>query len=64
MKEYKDAMINLLKVKSIVTILMTVLFGYQIITGTITDDFMTIYLIVISFYFGTQTQKNANNKEE
>lgn len=63
MKEYKDAFINLLKVKSLVTIMMTLLFGYQIVTGTITDDFMTIYLIVISFYFGTQTQKSANAKE-
>ena len=48
---------NLLSVKSIVTLILTVVFAYQSITGSISQDFMTIYAVVIAFYFGTQSQK-------
>lgn len=48
----------LLSVKSIVTIVLTGVFAYLAIIGTIAgSDFLTIFLIVISFYFGTQSQK-------
>ena len=48
----------LLSVKSIVTIVLTAVFAYLPITGTISGtDFLTIFLMVISFYFGTQSQK-------
>jgi len=48
---------NLLSVKSIVTLVLTVVFAYQAVTGTISQDFMTIYAVIIAFYFGTQSQK-------
>ena len=48
---------NLLSVKSIVTLITTGVFAYLAIKGQVNQDFMTIYLIIISFYFGTQTQK-------
>lgn len=48
---------NLLSVKSIVTLVLTCVFAYQSITGTISQDFMTIYAVIIAFYFGTQSQK-------
>lgn len=59
---------NLLSVKSIVTLILTVVFAYQSVTGTISQDFMTIYAVIIAFYFGTQSQKvqdaiNSNTKE-
>lgn len=48
----------LLSVKSIVTISLTGVFAFLAITGTVTgSDFLTIFLMVISFYFGTQSQK-------
>ena len=48
----------LLSVKSIVTITLTGVFAFLAITGTVTgSDFLTIFLMVISFYFGTQSQK-------
>ena len=48
----------LLSVKSIVTIVLTAVFAYLSIVGTISGtDFLTIFLMVISFYFGTQSQK-------
>lgn len=48
---------NLLSVKSIVTIVLTVVFAYMAITNNISQDFMTIYAVIIAFYFGTQSQK-------
>ena len=27
------------------------------VTGNISQDFMTIYAVIIAFYFGTQSQK-------
>lgn len=48
---------NLLSVKSLVTIVLTIVFAYMAVTGKISQDFMTIYAVVISFYFGTQSQK-------
>lgn len=47
----------LLSVKSLVTLVLTGVFAYQAITGNISQDFMTIYAVIIAFYFGTQSQK-------
>lgn len=48
---------TLLSVKSIVTITLTAVFAYMAVTGGISQDFMTIYAVIIAFYFGTQSQK-------
>ena len=49
---------NLLSVKSLVTLLLTVVFTVLALRGDITgNDFMTIFLMVVTFYFGTQSQK-------
>lgn len=49
---------NLLCVKSIVTIILTVVFAYLSITGKVSEqDFLTIFSVVIAFYFGTQSQR-------
>ena len=48
---------NLLSVKSLVTLTLTVVFAYMAVTGQISQDFMTVYAVVIAFYFGTQSQK-------
>lgn len=49
---------NLMSVKSIVTLVLTGVFAYMAVTGNISQDFMTIYAVIIAFYFGTQSQKN------
>lgn len=55
---------NLLCVKSIVTIVLTVVFAYMAVTGKISDqDYLTIFSVVIAFYFGTQSQR-LNDKVE
>ena len=51
---------NLLSVKSLVTLVLTVVFAYQAIGGSISQDFMTIYAVIIAFYFGSQSQKVQN----
>lgn len=51
---------NLLSVKSIVTMVLTAVFAYMAVTNQITQDFMTIYAVIIAFYFGTQSQKVQN----
>lgn len=51
---------NLLSVKSLVTLILTSVFAYMAITSQISQDFMTIYAVIIAFYFGTQSQKTQN----
>ena len=57
----------LMSVKSLVTIVLTVVFAYMAVCGNISQDFMTIYAVISAFYFGTQSQKvqdAMDNKEE
>ena len=51
---------RLLTVKSLVTLMLTLVFAFLALRGAIDQDFMTIYAVIISFYFGTQSQKDEN----
>ena len=51
---------NLLSVKSLVTLILTAVFAYMAVTEKISQDFMTVYAVVIAFYFGTQSQKQQD----
>lgn len=54
----KEAILNLLKVKSLVTLACTGLLIYAVIKGIVDGKyFETVYTTVIAFYFGTQYQK-------
>ena len=57
MELMKKRLANLLSVKSLVTLTLTAVFAYMSVTGQISQDFMTIYAVIIAFYFGTQSQK-------
>ncbi len=48
---------NLLSVKSLVTLMLTAVFAVMALRSAISQDFMTVYAVVIAFYFGTQSQK-------
>ena len=48
---------NLLSVKSLVTLTLTAVFAVLALGGVISQDFMTVYAVIIAFYFGTQSQK-------
>ena len=59
MEEIRNRMAKLLCVKSIVTILLTAVFGILAVTGRVEQEFMTIYAVIISFYFGTQHERSG-----
>lgn len=53
----------LLSVKSIITMCMVAVFTVLSLRGTISEnDFNTIFLMVISFYFGTQSERKGANE--
>lgn len=56
---------NLLTVKSVVTILLTAVFAYLAVVGRISgEQFLTIFSVVIAFYFGTQYEKGKGGDQE
>lgn len=52
---------RLLSVKSIVTLVLTAVFAYLAVAGDISQEFMMVYTVVISFYFGSQAEKIAGS---
>lgn len=53
---------NLLKIKSIITILTTLAFIILLFKdGSIPQEFQLIYTTIIAFYFGTQTGAGKND---
>ena len=60
MELLKTRLANLLCVKSIVTITLTAVFAYLAVTGHVsTDQFLTVFTVVIAFYFGVQAEKKS-----
>lgn len=57
MYQIMDRVSRLLTIKSIVTLALTLVFAVLSLTGRITQDFLTVYTVVIAFYFGTQSVK-------
>ena len=55
MENIKKRLGNLLAVKSLVTITLTVIFAVLALRESISgSEFLTIFTVVIGFYFGTQ----------
>lgn len=60
----KAKLVKLLDVKSLVSLGLTAVFVVLSVQGRISaEQFITIYTVIISFYFGTQYEKNKNQKE-
>lgn len=56
----KDRFANLLTIKSLVTLAMTLVFCILALRGVLSgQDFLTVFTTVIAFYFGTQTIRGA-----
>ena len=65
MDELRVRLGKLLAVKSIVTIVLTGVFAYLTCTGGVTaDQFLTVFTVVIAFYFGTQAEKRSQEPAE
>ena len=61
MKELGKNLANLVKVKTIVTLVIIAVFGYLALTGEIeSENVMYVVTTVIAFYFGTQHEKKGN----
>ena len=63
MDMWKNRISKLMTVKSIVTLVLTGVFAFMAVNGVISQDFMTIYAVIIAFYFGTQTAKAESSKD-
>lgn len=62
MENLKKRLANLLAVKSLVTITLTVVFAVLALRGAISGtEFLTIFTTVIAFYFGTQRVAEDKN---
>lgn len=62
MKNILTKIAKLIDVKSLVTLGLTAVVMFLAIKGRI--DIENIYLMIIAFYFGTQTQKKINESEK
>lgn len=59
---FKEKLAKLINVKTIITILLTVVFCVLCLTGVIGAElFMTVFTVVIGFYFGNQASKETDN---
>ena len=60
-----ERLARLLTVKSIVTILLAVVFSVLALRGTIeSGQFLTVFTVIISFYFGSQVEKASQKRGE
>ena len=58
MKKIAENLANLIKVKTIVTLVVSAVFAVLAMRGTLSaDNVMIIISMVVSFYFGTQHEK-------
>lgn len=58
----KEKLAKLIDVKSIMTLLLTIVFCYLALTGKITSEqFVTIFTVIIGFYFGVQSTKKSES---
>lgn len=61
---FRKRLANLLSVKSLLTLALTVLFAYDVITGANCQELHMIYTTVVAFYFGTQSDKEKDKEKE
>ena len=54
--EEKEKIAKLINVKSLVTLILTLVVAYKAIMGQM--DIEQIYLMIIAFYFGTQLKES------
>lgn len=60
----KNRLAKLIDVKSIVTFILTGVFAYLSVIGSIEPkDFLQVFLMVVTFYFGTQVGKKESKDE-
>ena len=57
----KEKFAKLIDVKSIVTLILTAVFAYLAVAKIISgQEFLTVFAVIIAFYFGTQAKKSVD----
>lgn len=57
----KEKLAKLIDVKSIMTLTLTIVFCVLALTGVISgQEFLTIFTVIVGFYFGTQSRKKED----
>lgn len=59
----KDKLMKLIDVKSLITLILAGVYGAKAVFGDISpEQLQTVFTTVIAFYFGTQYNKNKEEK--
>lgn len=62
---FQEALAKLIKVKTLITLAMTLVFCILAVIGIIGAElFMSVFTVIIGFYFGTQSEKKETIKTE
>lgn len=65
MEQLYKRLTNLLTIKSLVTLALTAVFACLTCRGDITgDQFLTVFTVVVAFYFGTQAEKASQQSQK
>ena len=60
----KERLAKLIDVKSLMTLVLTLVFSYLSVVGEISpQQFLTIFTMIVGFYFGTQNAKKESDKK-
>ena len=63
MKDIIDRIAKLIDVKSITTLVLTIVFAILALRGVVSgEQFLTVFTVVIAFYYGTQAKKDTDKK--
>ncbi len=62
MNDLEKRLTNLLSVKSVVTLALTGVFAFLSVAGRVSQEFMSIYTMVVGFYFGTQSARKEGTR--
>ena len=61
MQNFIQRLGNLITVKSIVTLILTLVFAVLSLRGVVSPDlFMQVFIMIIAFYFGTQKKDDTS----
>ena len=61
----KEKLAKLVDVKSIMTLLLTLVFCALALCGVVSgQEFLTIFTVIVGFYFGTQATKSPRNSSD
>ena len=65
MSKIINKLANLLSVKSLIALVLTGVFAVLSVWGAINQDFLTVYVVIITFYFTTdQGSKPGDSGDE